>query len=314
MMDKIISFVSSPLNIAYLVFIILGVSLMVYGVAGATIERRKNILQRISEDHQFQHGFIDKMIDKIPFLVKREEKLDKQIAVLDVPYKARTFTKLELACAMLAIAASIHFKNALVVIPLTVIFVNAPITFIEMKVSKRVRLYNDQVLEAFQTFITDYTTTKSVQKTIVNICPKLKYPLRKEFERLGRKLNSGEPIESCFVTFAERTQNKWTMIFSQMMITYFRNGGDFTPHLLNITKNITSEKILVEQNNTELSSMRMMNIAMNALVPIAYVSNRVINPDNARVFVDTPTGKIIMFGVVLGSLISLYMGKKISDA
>jgi len=200
------------------------------------------------------------------------------------------------------------------VIPTCLICASLPVTYVEMKVNKKIKLFNDQVLEAFQFFITDYTTTKSVQKAIVNICPKLKYPLRREFELLARKLNSGADVEESFLNFAERTQNKWITIFCQMMITYFRNGGDFTPHLLSITQNITNEKILSEQNNTELSSLRWINIMMNALVPVAYISNRFINPQNARVFIDTPTGKILIFVVVMGCLISLYLGKKISDA
>jgi len=131
---------------------------------------------------------------------------------------------------------------------------------------------------------------------------------------LARKLNSGEPVEECFVEFAERTQNKWTLIFAQLMITYFRNGGDFTEQLLNITKNITNEKILDQTNTTELSSMRLINIAMNALVPVVYISNRILNPQDAKVFVDTEIGRIIIFGVVIACCVSLYIGKKVTQA
>jgi len=84
--------------------------------------------------------------------------------------------------------------------------------------------------------------------------------------------------------------------------------------LLNITKNITNEKILDQTNTTELSSMRLINIAMNALVPVVYISNRILNPQDAKVFVDTEIGRIIIFGVVIACCVSLYIGKKVTQA
>ena len=73
-------------------------------------------------------------------------------------------------------------------------------------------------------------------------------------------------------------------------------------------------KILLEANTTELSSMRLINIVMNALVPVVYISNRFINPTDAKIFVETGVGKGIIFGVVIACSISLYLGKKITEA
>ncbi len=298
------------------VVLLLGVAFIVYGYLGSVQEKRKTILARLKRNKfsRKKEGKLDQLLNTIPSIVDTEKRLDTQLSILDVNYSARTFTKLKILAAICGVLLAIYLKNPLVVIPLAVIFVNIPTTFIEFKVNKKLKLFNDQVLEAFQLFISDYTTTKSVQKTIVAICPKLKYPLRKEFERLGRMLNSGATAEESFTEFARRTQNKWTMIFAQMMITYFRNGGDFTPHLMNITRSITSEKILDEQNTTELSSIRLVNICMNILVPIAYITNKFLNPEHARVFTDTPTGRVIIFGVVISSAVSLYLGKKITEA
>ena len=52
--------------------------------------------------------------------------------------------------------------------------------------------------------------------------------------------------------------------------------------------------------------MRLINIVMNALVPVVYISNRFINPTDAKIFVETGVGKGIIFGVVIACSISLY--------
>lgn len=314
-MQKILDFLSSPYNISLIVFILLGVLMIAYSLVGRSIERRKSIIAgRGATKKEKKIGFLDSLLDKSEFIRKHEEEFSRKVAVLDIEYDARRYTKLKLFSGLAGVALSIYLRNPYIVIPLVVIGMSVPTALIEVRIKKRVALFNDQILEAFQLFITEYTTIRSVQKTIVEISSKLKNPLRKEFERLGRKLNSGEPIEECFLEFAERTQNKWTLIFAQMMITYFRNGGDFTEQLLNITKNITNEKILTETNTTELSSMRTINVIMNALVPVAYVMNRFINPEDAKVFVETRIGRLIMFGVVIACSISLYLGKKITEA
>jgi len=294
------------------IFFILGALFIVYGILGRTIERRKTVLLQHSEK-RVRRALLDVFLDRFSSLVREEEKLDGKIAVLGINYTARTLTKTRISGGMLGILFSILLQNLYIVPLLFILGVTLPTTIIEAKANKRIRLYNSQILEALQIFITDFTTTQSVQKTIVDICPKLKSPLRQEFELLARRLNSGVNADEAFLMFASRTHNKWTMIFSQMMITYFRNGGDFTPHLLNITKSITDEKVLAEQNHTELSSLRLVNLAMNALVPLVFGINWAINEDAARIFTETEAGRLIILFVVISSFISLYFGKKITN-
>lgn len=306
---------SSPGIWVCLSFVLLGILLVLFGILNARAQRKKSVLgELLKQNRQAKKNIVDKLLDRIPYIVEKERKLDAQISVLNVKYKARVFTLLELLGVVLAVIVSIYLKNVLIVVPMAIIGFIVPVSFVEIKIRKKFKMFDDQILEAFQLFITEYTTIGNVQKTITNICPKIKYPLRNEFERLGRKLNSGEPVEECFLDFAHRTNNTWTMVFAQMMITYFRTGGDFVPHLYSITENINNEKLLAEQNSTELSSLRIVNMVLNALVPVAFVISRVINPEDTKVFTTTFAGKAIIFGVVIGCLISLVVGKKITDS
>lgn len=311
-MKAIGDFLSVPENLLVVLLIVLGILMVAFGILRHRQYRSKSILSKLTKK-KVKIGLIDSILDRIEFIRKREEKLDFMLSVLDSKYTARTYTKMELVSIMIALLVSFYMKNWLIVGPMIIIGAMLPTFFIEIKVKKKQKLFNDQILEAFQMFITEYTTTKSVQKTIMAVSEKIKYPLKREFERLGRKLNSGEPYEECFMDFARRTQNRWTMVFAQMMITYFRNGGDFVPHLYQITENINDEKILAEQNTTELSSLRLINIILNALVPLAYITSKFINPQDTQVFVETSGGRVIIFFIVMGCLTSLLLGKKITD-
>lgn len=306
----ITTILSSPLFLTITIFVLLGIIMIVYGILGARIDRKKTILHRFSKKAEGK-SFLDDWLDVIKFVRKSEEKIDLQLSILDMKVSGRTFTKLKLAAAFVGIAFSLYMKNWMIIVPMILISIQFPLMVVDLRVKRRLKVFNDQVLEAFQVFITDYTTSQSVQKTLINIIPKLRDPLKKEFERLSRNLHSGVPIEEAFMEFAERTQNKWVMIFSQMIITYYRQGGDFAEHLMKITRSITGEKILEEQNSTELASVSILNYVLNALVPIAYIMNRWMNPQDAAIFTETSSGRMIIFGITISTLISLMMGKKI---
>jgi len=83
------------LIVVVVAFIILGILMVIYGIIGDGIAKRKNILKRVGVQ-TFYRGALDEILDRIDFIVKREAKIDKKIAVLDVKiystdaYKTRT--------------------------------------------------------------------------------------------------------------------------------------------------------------------------------------------------------------------------------
>lgn len=310
-MNHFVELIISPVGVTFLTFALLGLLLVIYGIMRGKATKRKSILQRLLKK-PVSRGLLDEWLDKLKFLNKSEQVLDQQLSVLDMKIKARTFTKARILAAFLGVLLALYLKNWLAVLPLAFISIQFPTMVVHLRVNRQLKAFNDQVLESFQIFITDYTTTRSVHKTLMNIIPKLRDPLRKEYERLSRRLNSGVAVETAFMEFAERTQNKWIMIFSQMIITYYRQGGDFSEHLMKITQSIVGEKILEEQNSTELATVSTLNYILNALTPLAFVVNRWINPGDAAIFTDTTSGKMIVFFVCISTIISLLIGRRMS--
>lgn len=307
-----LKFFSNPISFTYFIFVVLGILLLIYGFISNAAAKKTNVLTNRNKSDVF---LIDKLLNKIKFVLKKEEGIDKKLDILRIEKcTARKITKLQIMSGFIGILISITLKNFMTVIPLVIICGNIPTTFLNMKLNRRLKEYNEQILESFQLFVSEYTTTKSVPISIQNICPKIKAPLKYEYERLSREINSGASVQKCFEDFQERTQNKWTLIFSKLILNYYEKGGSFVSHLMNITKSITMERIMKTQNHTELFSIRIVNIFLNLLIPICYISNKFINPQEAKVFANTPTGRTIMFCVVIGSFISLYFGHKLSES
>jgi len=291
-----------------------GFLLILYGLISVNAQNVKSILSANKKAHGKKPDLFDWFLDRLFIVKKSEEKIDIMLSVLDIQNKsARDVTKTRVIYGLLGVAFSILLRNVMVMPLLVFVFANVPMVLLGRKTRKRRMIYNDQVLEALQVFVTDYTTTKSVQKTLENVCLKIKRPLRNEFERLTRKLYSGVSANECFLDFSKRTQNQWIMYFSQVMMMYFRSGGDFIPHLTGIIRTMSSEKLIEEQNLTELSSLRTINLVLVLLFPIVFVISIFAAPDTLRVFTETAMGRNIIFFSVAGCIFSLIIGQKISE-
>jgi len=291
-----------------------GFLLVLYGLICVNTQKVKSILSANKKAQGKRPDLFDWILDKLPIVKRSEEKTDIMLSVLDIQNKtARDVTKKRLFCGLLGVALAMLLRNVMVIPLLVFVFANIPVVLLGRKTRKRRMIYNDQVLEAFQVFVTDYTTTKSVQKTLENVCSKIKRPLRNEFERLTRKLYSGISANECFLDLSKRTQSQWVMYFSQVMMMYFQNGGDFVPHLTGIIRTMSSEKLIEEQNLTELSSLRTINLVLVLLFPIVFVASVFVAPDTLRVFTETVMGRNIIFFSIAGCIFSLIVGQKISE-
>jgi len=293
---------------------VVGCLLVVSGYLNKKNEPYKTILSAGKKTKQSRIGFYNKILDKLAFVKTSEIKIEATLSVLGITDKApRDITALRIFLGTMGLTVAILLRNALLAPLLFLVLANVPIILLEGKANKRRSLYDEQVLEALQIFVTDYTTTKSVQKTLEGICTKIKQPLKGEFERLGRKISSGVPVNECFLEFAKRTGNQWIMFFSQVMIMYFRNGGDFVPHLTGIIRTMSLEKLSEEQNKTELAGLKAINLALVLLTPIVFFISIMVSPEALMLFTQTDTGRYIVFFAIASCLFSLVMGGKIAE-
>lgn len=292
---------------------LLGILLILSGILLLRTARVKTILLKSKSVRRL--GMLDRIINKFAFIKKIEARAETAIFVYDIKgLTPRKYTKFSIVLGVLGLCIAVVLNNALVAPLLILILCYIPFAFFERVKKIKSMSYNAQVLEFLQEFVTDYTTTKSVQMTLENTVIKIKRPLRNEYERLLRAINSGVPYRDCLLAFANRTHNHWIMLFAQVMIMYFRNGGDFVPHLTSVIRTMAAERLVEEQNTTELTALKTINMVLIILVPVTYMITISLAPDTARVFTQTATGRFIVFGAVTACLFSIVAGKWIIDS
>lgn len=299
------------MKVVLIFILILGILTFTFSILKEASDKRTSVLRKILSKSS-NKGFLDKYLDKIKFVVKHEEKVDDYLRIIEANYTARKLTKYRLLGIYVGLLSCIYMKNILIVLPMTVIFSSLPTFIIGVGIERKQLKFNTQLTEAIQLFNVEYCTTQNVNDALFNILPKLKKPIKHEFERLFRKLNSGEKKEDCFLDFARRVNNKNAMIFAQLMITYYKKGGDVSPHISRVVSSMFSERKMRKYSKMELSGIRTVNIITNACVPVAYIANRILNPESTKYFTDTNPGRFIIFIIVTTMLGSLFIGEKIS--
>lgn len=307
------TYLSSPVAWTCLSLLVLGTAIALYGWLHDRAERRRTILQKLTQKGDGRTG-LDNLLDRIRWVVQSEEAIQADLDVLGSTRAARQVTKLRLLCGLGGIFIGILFRNWLLGLLMVPVFMQGPLFWIEYHVRRRLRQFEEQVQNAFQMFLTEYTTTHSVPRSLHGILLRVQPPLNRELERLVTKLDSGVQPQDAFLDFARRTRSRWTFIFAQLMMAYFQHGGDFTDALQRIIQDMAGERILEQQNRTELALLRLVHIILVLTVPVMLVAMLLTNPQDARVFVDNPSGRRIIVTVTVGLLVSIYFGRKLTES
>ena len=307
---------SLGITLSYLAVFLIGFFILILGHQISKYDKKKIFVSSVNsvkkEKKEKKYTF-DKFLDKIWFITNLEKRDKRMVMTSGYDITPRDLTKYRLFAILGGFIISLFLNNVLIIVPLCIMTYLIPGSIVKRKAIKRSIIFENQLLDNFQLFVTDFTSTRNVQTSVYNMTKKSIRPLRDEWELLSRSLNSGIAFDKCFVTFADRVGSKWARIFAQIMISYYNQGNDFTEQLMSLTTKMTNEKIRLQENRTEISSMQTLNLVMNIAVPIVYVINKIMQPEASAAFSDTFQGRIIVFAITICCGLSLYLGKKIAE-
>lgn len=301
----------------YLSLVVIGILLVIMGNTISKKEKTRMFIEAsaIKKEKTKKKKLLDldAWLDKQWFIESAEKDMESVIQTSALKITPRTITKARLWMLVFSCLFCMLLKNVFILIPVAIMLYQIPLSLVKSRAKKREQIFGEQLLENFQMFVTDFTSTKNVQQTVYNMSKKTSEPLKSEWTLLNANLSSGVTPEQSFVAFADRTGSKWARIFAQIMISYYNTGTSFTEQLMSLTEKMTNEKIAIQENQTEISSMIILNTVLNICVPVVYIFNRIVQPETAAIFTDTTSGRFIILGVTMACMSSLWLARKIAD-
>ena len=300
-------------TLPFLLVFLTGILLLIISIIEIKNEKKKSVLKKYIKNTRKSDNFFDNWLDSQEFITKLEEKNEIKFALLSNIITPRRLTKLTIYSISGGILFSLLLQNILA-LPLSLgICYYIPTLYLDLLVKNKKGKIEGQLGVAIKFFTTEFTTTKSVIVALQNIIPKLPSPIKNEFERLAREINSGTPPKECLLNFSKRLDNKFAYVFSKLLISYFNDGTEFGEHLVRLSQDISTAQIQHKEIRSELSMVRTTNFILNGVVLFSILIIFVLIPNKSIYFKSSTTGQSLMTLVIFNSFISMYLGFRLEN-
>jgi tight adherence protein B len=255
-----------------------------------------------------QGNFLEIIISKLKVVDKLQRVLDQA----DVSWSAsRTLLNLTgLAAAIGCLLALFGVsKFVSVVAGIGVMFL--PLLWLIHKRKRRIRALVEQLPDVFDLMSQALRAGHALASSIQLVSQQLPEPVAGEFNRVFHEQNLGIKIENALMNMANRVDQLDIRFFVTAVLIQRQTGGDLAEILDKIANVIRDRVQLMGAVQAYTAEGRLSGWVLLALPIIVFFASLVLNPDYARVLIDTPSGRI-MLGIAAGmDLMGLAMIKKI---
>lgn len=282
--------------------ILLIVSLNIMNTANQKRKVRKNIL--IASNTLEKKNFLEKLIEGNKYLKRLANDLDIKISMCGMEATSYQVIQKSFVYALIGVVIGIFILNPLAILLFAVIGFAIPIININDKVHEQFKKIDKQIMHAIQMFLNEYQKTQNIAEVLEAICPRLEYPIRSEFERLLRKINSGVDFKEALNEFADRLRNEWIYMFVNALIMNKENGSEIVHVLMRTLTKIANKEVVQSEKDMETFSGRMLNKMMMFTVPAAFVLVLIARPEAQQLYFHTAQGKMVINLAVILCIIS----------
>lgn len=305
MTQQILEFLSAHATIIVDVIILLIAVIVTLNMLNSANQKRKvrkNIL--LTSNIISNKNFLEKLIDKNKHLNKLAIDLDVKISMCGMEITSYQIIQKAFVYSLIGIAIGIFILNPLAVLLFAVIGFAIPIININDKVHTQFKKIDKQILKAIQLFLNEYQKTQNISEVLESICPRLDYPIRSEFERLLRRINSGVDFRIALNEFANRLKNEWIYMFVNALIMNKENGSEIVDVLMKTLTKIANKEVVQNEKDMETFSGRILNKMMMLTVPAAFVLVLIARPEAQELYFHTVQGKMVINVAVILCAIS----------
>lgn len=305
MTQQILEFLSAHATIIVDVIILLIAVIVTLNMLNSANQKRKvrkNIL--LTSNVISNKNFLEKLIDKNKHLNKLAMELDVKIAMCGMEITSYQIIQKAFVYSLIGIAIGIFILNPLAALLFAVIGFAIPIININDKVHTQFKKIDKQILKAIQLFLNEYQKTQNISEVLESICPRLDYPIRSEFERLLRRINSGVDFRVALNEFANRLKNEWIYMFVNALIMNKENGSEIVDVLMKTLTKIANKEVVQNEKDMETFSGRILNKMMMLTVPAAFVLVLIARPEAQELYFHTVQGKMVINVAVILCAIS----------
>ncbi len=269
-------------------------------------EVKDSLLRRRAAD--LQTGMLDGVVSRLSIVTTRQHVLDQA----DVDWSAArvlvNLSALSLFVGALLLFLQLSPISALAAAAATIAL---PLLWLIRKRKKRIRTLVEQLPDVFDLLGQALRAGHALGGAIQLVSQQMPEPIAKEFSRVFHEQNLGIKIEEALLNMANRVDQMDVRFFVTAVLIQRQTGGDLAEVLDKIGKVIRDRIQLLGTVQALTAEGRLSGWVLLALPVVVFFACLVVNPEYARVLIDTPSGRT-MLGIAIGmDLMGMAMIKKI---
>ncbi len=187
----------------------------------------------------------------------------------------------------------------------------APIMYLIYRRKRRIKMLVEQLPDVFELMGQALRAGHSLASGIQLVSQQMPDPIAGEFALVFHEQNLGIKIEEALLNMANRVDQMDVRFFVTAVLIQRQTGGDLAEVLDKIGKVIRDRIQLFGTVRALTAEGRLSGLVLLLLPVIVFFVSMSVNPDYARMLLDTPNGRL-MLGTAIGmDLMGMAMIKKI---
>lgn len=253
-------------------------------------------------------GVIETLISRMHIVGKVQRMLDQA----DVNWSAsRLLMNLTGLAVLVGIGTVLLQVKPLVCIGASVGVAVLPLIFLVYKRKRRIKVLVEQLPDVFELMCQALRAGHSLASSIQLVSEQMPDPIAGEFAHVFHEQNLGLKIEDALLNMANRVDQMDVRFFVTAVLIQRQTGGDLSEVLDKIGKVIRERIQLFGAVRALTAEGRLSGLVLLLLPVLVFFVSLSVNPDYARMLIDTADGRLMLGIAVAMDLMGMAMIRKI---
>ncbi|MDA0271218.1 MAG: type II secretion system F family protein [Chloroflexi bacterium] len=187
-----------------------------------------------------------------------------------------------------------------------------PAVLVQRKTGTRAAALNGQVVETLEIITSSLRSGFGFVQSLELAAREQREPIAGELMQTIREINLGASTDEALSRLVERTGDQDLQLAIDAVVIQRRIGGDLSEVLANISTMIR-ERIRIRGEIQTMTAQARMSSWIVGLLPIVLASvMALIQPEQMRVLIDMPVGRLMVFSALVMQVIGFMMVRRIA--
>ncbi len=251
---------------------------------------------------------IETLISRMHIVGKVQRMLDQA----DVNWSAsRLLMNLTGLAVLVGIGTVLLQVKPLVCIGASVGVAVLPLIFLVYKRKRRIKVLVEQLPDVFELMCQALRAGHSLASSIQLVSEQMPDPIAGEFAHVFHEQNLGLKIEDALLNMANRVDQMDVRFFVTAVLIQRQTGGDLSEVLDKIGKVIRERIQLFGAVRALTAEGRLSGLVLLLLPVLVFFVSLSVNPDYARMLIDTADGRLMLGIAIAMDLMGMAMIRKI---